>query len=59
MALVATGLTSPRSIQFDSAGNLVVVESGVGLSNLQLEDGGGVCLSVKARKVLVENTDVG
>ncbi|KAL8961485.1 MAG: hypothetical protein Q9193_001966 [Seirophora villosa] len=40
MALVATGLTKPRSIEFDTAGNLMVVESGAGITNLVLEDNG-------------------
>jgi len=57
-ALVATGLTKPRSIQFDSAGNLLVVEQGAGLTALTLQDNGGACLSVKSSKRVVENTGV-
>ncbi|KAL8818913.1 MAG: hypothetical protein Q9223_002553 [Gallowayella weberi] len=58
MALVATGLTKPRSIAFDSAGNLMVVESGVGITNLALQDAGGTCLSVKSRQAVIEDRDV-
>ena len=39
-ALVATGLTKPRSIEFDSAGNLLVVQAGAGIARLQLQDNG-------------------
>lgn len=58
MALVATGLTKPRSIQFDSAGNLLVVEAGSGIVNLAFQDNGGICLSVKSSKAVVKNTGV-
>ena len=52
-ALVATGLTKPRSIQFDSSGNLLVVEAGKGISSHQLQDDGGICVSVKSSKDVV------
>lgn len=58
MALVATGLTKPRSIAFDTAGNLIVVESGAGITNLALQDNGDTCLSVKNRKVVIKNSGV-
>ncbi|KAL8727924.1 MAG: hypothetical protein Q9181_005525 [Wetmoreana brouardii] len=58
MALVATGLTKPRSIAFDTAGNLMVVESGAGITNLVLQDDGDTCLSVKDRKVVIKNSGV-
>ena len=58
MALVATGLTKPRSIQFDSAGNLLVVEAGSGIVNLAFQDNGGTCLSVQSSKTVVNNTGV-
>ena len=57
-ALVATGLIKPRSIQFDSSGNLLVVESGSGLSSLQLQDNGGVCVNVRDHKTVIDNSDV-
>ncbi|KAL2144268.1 hypothetical protein VTI28DRAFT_9405 [Corynascus sepedonium] len=46
--LIATGLTRPRSIKFDSNGGLLVVEQGVGLTHLTLDDSGGTCVSVKS-----------
>lgn len=58
MALVATGLTKPRSIQFDSAGNLLVVQSGAGVANLVFQDDGGVCLSVKSQKTVIDASEV-
>ena len=58
MALVATGLTSPRDIEFDTNGNLLVVEAGVGVTNLVLQDNGGTCLSVKSSKMVIANTGV-
>ena len=57
-ALVATGLTTPRSIQFDRSGNLLVVEQGRGITSLQLDDNGGICVSVKSQKAVVEATTV-
>ena len=53
-ALVATALTDPRSIEFDSAGNLLVVQAGAGIESLQLQDNGGTCLSVKSQKTVVQ-----
>ena len=58
MALVATGLTAPRSMEFDGDGNLLVVQQGAGLINLVLNDGGGTCLSVKSSKNVVQNSGV-
>ncbi|KAI4141464.1 MAG: hypothetical protein LQ341_003513 [Variospora aurantia] len=58
MALVATGLTKPRSIAFDTSGNLMVVESGAGITNLVLQDNGGICLSVTDRKPVIRNSGV-
>lgn len=57
-ALVATGLTVPRSIQFDGSGNLLVVEQTKGITILQLDDNGGTCVSVKGQKDVVEATTV-
>ena len=57
-ALVATGLTKPRSIEFDSSGNLLVVQSGAGIESLQFEDNGGICISVKSRKTVVSASAV-
>ena len=57
-ALVATGLTDPRSLQFDNAGNLLVVQQGAGIESLQLQDDGGTCVSVKSKKTVVQASAV-
>ena len=44
--VVATGLSKPRGLKFDTAGNLLVVEQGSGdLTALSLREDGG-CVSV-------------
>ncbi|KAL9069475.1 MAG: hypothetical protein Q9161_005526 [Pseudevernia consocians] len=53
-ALVATGLTDPRSIEFDNVGNLLVIQAGVGIESLQLQDDGGTCVSVKSKKIVLQ-----
>lgn len=58
MALVATGLTNPRSIQFDSLGNLLVVQDGAGVANLVFQDDGGTCLTVKSTRDVIKDSDV-
>ena len=58
-ALVATGLTDPRSIEFDSAGNLLVIQAGAGIESLQLQDNGGTCVSVRSKKTVVQASAVG
>ena len=56
--LVATGLRKPRGIIFDRAGNLLVVESGRGVTALTLKDYGGACVGVESRESLVDDPDV-
>lgn len=58
-AVIATGLTAPRSLEIDSAGNLLVIESGLGLSNYILDDSGGLCLSLSSKETLIDDSDVG
>ena len=53
-ALVATGLTDPRSIEFDTSGNLLVVQAGAGIESLQLQDAGGTCIIVKSKKTVIQ-----
>ena len=53
-ALVATGISNPRGITFDSSGNLLVVQSGSGIASLQFEDNGGTCVSVKTTKIVLQ-----
>lgn len=55
---MATGLTDPRSIEFDSAGNLLVVQAGAGIESLQLQDNGGTCVTVKSKKTVVQASAV-
>ena len=57
-ALVATGLTKPRSIEFDSAGNLLVIQAGAGIESLQLQDSGGTCVRVRSKKTVVQASSV-
>ena len=57
--LVANGFTKPRGIAFDSAGALLVVDSGVGLAHLAFHDEGGTCLSVANKTMLLESDEVG
>ena len=57
-ALVATGLTKPRSIEFDRSGNLLVVQAGAGVESLQLQDAGGTCITVKSKKTVVQASAV-
>ena len=57
-ALVATGLTDPRSIQFDSSGNLLVLQAGSGIESLQLQDNGGTCVSVKSKITVLSSKGV-
>ena len=57
-SLIVDGLKGPRSILFDSSGNLLVVESGHGVVNLAFNDNGGTCLTVASKKTLVNSTNV-
>ena len=54
-AVVATGLTSPRTLQFDSDDNLWVLESGKGVSKHTLKDSGGVCVGVASSTDVVSD----
>ena len=56
--LIGNGLSSPRGITFDSAGHLLVVQSGVGIEALTLTDDGGACLSVASQKTVVSVSTV-
>jgi glucose/arabinose dehydrogenase len=55
-AVVATGLTSPRSLQFDDTGNLWVLESGKGASRHTVVDNGGVCVGLKDGSTVVSDS---
>ncbi|TVY32211.1 L-sorbosone dehydrogenase [Lachnellula occidentalis] len=53
--LVAQGLTKPRGIIFDSAGNLLVVQQGAGIVHLVFNDGGATCLEVARNTTLIDS----
>lgn len=57
-AVVATGLSSPRGIQFDSAGNLLVIEARKALSIHQVQQNGDSCVQLTNSKSLIEDKDV-
>ena len=52
-AVVASNLLAPRSIAFDSAGRLLVIEKGYGLSALELTPGPGTCVKERSRKTVL------
>lgn len=56
--LVATGLSRPRGMKFDSNGNLLVVESRVGITHLTFDNKSGGCLTVGRRRTLVADRAV-
>lgn len=56
--LVANRLRRPRSIIFDSEGNLLVVEAGRGITGLTFQESGNGCLSVSATKAIINDTSV-
>ncbi|CAM1506504.1 Fc.00g061450.m01.CDS01 [Cosmosporella sp. VM-42] len=56
--LVATNLTRPRGILFDTEGGIIIVDSTVGLVHFTLKDDGGTCVEVDEKKTLVENPDL-
>lgn len=60
LQVVATGLSTPRGIQFDSAGNLLVINSGQGsgsLIALQLAENNG-CVVAGQPVTVVSNQSV-
>ena len=60
--LVVNGLSKPRSLQFDSAGNLLVVEQGLGngsITAIQINDNGATCLEVARKSTVIANHGVG
>jgi len=56
--LVAQGLTTPRSVSFDSSGHLLVLQRGIGITALEFDDGGSTCLDVRRTTYLVNSTIV-
>ncbi|KAB5566712.1 soluble quino protein glucose/sorbosone dehydrogenase [Coniochaeta sp. 2T2.1] len=56
--LVAGGLKKPRSIQFDSAGALLIVDSGKGVLRYTFTDNGATCLTLDKQELLVNQTNL-
>lgn len=56
--LVVQNLSDPRGILFDSAGNLLVVEQGKGITRVSFDDRGGTCLVVNGTQTVVDDTGV-
>jgi len=56
--LVLGGLTKPRSIEFDSTGALIVVESGKGITRHKFSDQGGTCIAETESTVLISQTSL-
>jgi glucose/arabinose dehydrogenase len=56
--LIATNLTNPRGIKFDSNGGLLVLEARNGLRHLAFDDNGGTCLSVRSSTSVIEDEEV-
>lgn len=58
--LILNQLSDPRSLQFDSLGNLLIVEQGgTGVRYVKLTDKGGVNVCVSSQKQLIPNGNVG
>lgn len=53
--VIAQGLDEPRSLQFDSEGNLLVAQSSGGIVNLRLRDHGGTCVEVEDKTDLIDD----
>jgi hypothetical protein len=56
--LVLGGLTKPRSIEFDSSGALLMVQSGKGITRHRFADGGSTCLTETESTMLIGQTSV-
>lgn len=56
--LVASNLTKPRGLTFDSQGHLLVVEQQSGVVALTLHDDGGTCVTEASRKVVSNDTSL-
>ncbi|WAO89015.1 Hypothetical protein NCS54_00638700 [Fusarium falciforme] len=53
--LIASDLSQPRGILFNTEDALLVVEQGTGLVHLEFEDQGQTCLPVRRQTTLLEN----
>lgn len=55
--VVASNLSRPRTVLFDSEGGLLVVEPLKGISRITLDDGAGPCVRSKGEPALVIEDD--
>lgn len=53
--IIANGLRRPRSLRFDSAGHLLVVEAGKGITALTLNDAGGACVGTRSSSAVLND----
>jgi glucose/arabinose dehydrogenase len=53
--LITNGLKKPRSIAWDNAGGLLVLDSGNGIVRYTFKDNGDTCLEVSSQNVLVNS----
>lgn len=51
--VIANGFDTPRSLQFDTSGNLLVAQGDGGIVNAKLKDNGGTCLEVESKVDLI------
>ncbi|PKS10956.1 hypothetical protein jhhlp_002715 [Lomentospora prolificans] len=56
--LVANGFKKPRTLHFDTEGNLIVLDAGVGVRRVKFTDNGDTCLQVAENQLLVDNKDL-
>jgi glucose/arabinose dehydrogenase len=56
--LITSGLKKPRSIAWDSAGGLLVLDSGNGIVRYTFTDNGDTCLEVASQNVIVDSAKV-
>jgi glucose/arabinose dehydrogenase len=54
--VVANGVSSPRNMVVDSAGRLLVVEKGIGVTSYNIQDGD--CVELTRKEVVVPHTGV-
>ncbi|KAF9881822.1 hypothetical protein CkaCkLH20_00968 [Colletotrichum karsti] len=57
--LILNGLSDPRSLQFDTLGNLLIAQQGgTGIQYVKLTDNGGLNVCVESQKQLVPNAQL-
>lgn len=56
--LIATNLTKPRGLIFDSEGHLLVVQQGVGVISLSVQNTGSHCLKISQKVDVVQNANL-